>query len=103
MTDQAVPKHALSQLRVLFVSGLTPEHYGEYRLRALRRLGLEHVAVLNLYDDRYGAPGIAGKLQHRMQIGPGVLRFNSDVLATARRERIQIALFDKALDRKSVV
>jgi spore maturation protein CgeB len=97
MTDQAAPQQTLSRLRLLYVSGLTPEHYGEYRLRALRRLGLEHVAALDLYDDRYGAPGIAGKLQHRLQIGPGVLRFNSDVLATAHRERVQMALFDKAL------
>ena len=97
MMDEAVPKYALGRLRVLYVSGLTPEHYGEYRLRALRRLGLEHVAALDLYDARYGAPGIAGKLQHRLQIGPGVLRFNGDVLAAARRERVQVALFDKAL------
>lgn len=92
---EAVSHNLLSRLRVLFVSGLSPEQYGAYRLRALERMGLERVAALDL--NRYGAPGWMGKLQHRLQVGPGVRRFNSDVLETARREHAQVALFDKAL------
>jgi len=94
---EAGPNASLDRLRLLYVSGLTPEYYGEYRLRALRRLGLEHVAALDLYQGDYGAPGMMGKLQHRLQIGPGVLRFNRDLLSAARRERVHVALFDKAL------
>ena len=85
----------LGRLRVLFITSLTPHHFGVYRLGALRRLGLEHVAVLD--RDQYGAPGIRGKVQFRLQIGPEVSRFNRDVLAMARREQVQIAIFDKAL------
>ena len=85
----------LNRLRVLFVSALTPDYYGAFRLAALERLGLEHVSALDLQG--YNAPGIAGKVQHRLQVGPGVLRFNRDVLASAKRERVHVALFDKAL------
>ena len=40
-------EEALGHLRVLFVTSLTPNQFGVYRLGALRRLGLEHVAVLD--------------------------------------------------------
>ncbi|MGA9719235.1 MAG: glycosyltransferase [Acidobacteriaceae bacterium] len=86
---------ALGRLRVLFVTSLTPNHFGVYRLGALGRLGLEHVAVLD--RDHYGAPGIRGKVQFRLQIGPEVSQFNRDLFAIARREQAQIAIFDKAL------
>ena len=85
----------LKHLRVLFVTSLTPNYYGEYRLRALRRLELEHVGVLD--RDKYGTPGIRGKIEYRLQIGPEVSRFNRDLLAIAKRERIQVAILDKAL------
>jgi spore maturation protein CgeB len=85
----------LERLRVLFVTSLTPNQFGVYRLGALRRLGLAHVAVLD--RDNYSAPGIAGKVQFRLQVGPQVTRFNRDVLAIAKREQVQIAIFDKAL------
>ena len=88
-------EEALGHLRVLFVTSLTPNQFGVYRLGALRRLGLEHVAVLD--RDQYGAPGILGKVQFRLQMGPEVSRFNRDLLALADRERVQIAIFDKAL------
>jgi spore maturation protein CgeB len=89
------PQDTLARLRVLYVSNLEPDYYGEYRLRALRRLGLDHVAALDFRA--YGAPGILGKLQHRFQMGPKVQRFNRDLLSIARREKVQIVLFDKSL------
>jgi spore maturation protein CgeB len=88
-------EEALTHLRVLFVTSLAPNQFGVYRLGALERLGLEHVVALD--RDRYGAPGIVGKVQFRLQAGPGVLRFNRDLLALAARERVQIAILDKAL------
>ena len=88
-------EEALGHLRVLFVTSLTPNQFGVYRLGALRRLGLEHVAVLD--RDQYGAPGIRGKVQFRLQMGPEVSRFNRDLLALANREQVQIAILDKAL------
>lgn len=92
MTTEA---EELKHLRVLFVTSLTPNQFGGYRLGALHRLGLDHVAVLD--RDRYGAPGIRGKIQYRLQIGPEVSRFNRDLLALAQRERVNVAIFDKAL------
>src|ERR1700756_3853258 len=88
-------EEALTHLRVLFVTSLAPNQFGVYRLGALERLGLEHVVALD--RDRYGAPGILGKVQFRLQAGPGVSRFNRDLLALAARERVQIAILDKAL------
>jgi spore maturation protein CgeB len=91
----AKQEETLGRLRVLFITSLTPNQFGVYRLGALRRLGLAHVAVLD--RNHYSAPGILGKLQFRLQMGPGVLRFNHDLLTTAQREQVQIAIFDKAL------
>jgi spore maturation protein CgeB len=88
-------EETLEHLRVLLVTSLTPDQFGAYRLRALRRIGLEHVAVLD--QDQYGAPGILGKVQFRLLIGPEVSRFNRDLLALADREQVQVILFDKAL------
>ena len=45
---EGLPEESLGRLRVLYVSALEPDYYGEYRLRALRRLGLGHVAALDL-------------------------------------------------------
>ena len=85
----------LDKLRLLFVSSLQPDYYGAYRLAALQRLGLQQVSAIDL--DAYSLPGVLGKVQHRLQMGPGVRRFNRDVLAAARQQRVNVALFDKAL------
>jgi len=86
---------SLEELRVLFVTGLTPNQFGVYRLGALRRLGLQHVAVVD--RNQYGAPGILGKIEFRLQMGPQVARFNRDLLRVAREERINVAILDKVL------
>jgi len=87
---------ALGPLRVLYISSLTPDYYGEYRLRALRRLPLGHVAVLD-WSEYAGLSGIGGKLQFRMQAGPGVARLNRAVLQAVEREQANVLLCDKVL------
>ena len=91
----AMQQETLEHLRVLFITSLTPNQFGVYRLGALQRLGLEHVAAFD--RNNYGASGILGKIQFRLQIGSEVSRFNRDLLAVAQREQVQIAIFDKAL------
>jgi hypothetical protein len=86
---------SLENLRVLFVTDLTPNQFGVYRLGALRRLGLEHVAVLD--RNEYRSPGLVGKLEFRLQAGPQVDRFNRDLLRVARQERVNVAILDKVL------
>lgn len=90
MTDEA-----LEHLRVLYCSNLEPDYYGEYRLRALRRLPLEHVAALDTAP--FSGQGLIGKVQFRLQAGPGVQRLNHAILEAASRERAHILLADKVL------
>lgn len=97
--EEAMAKADIEGLRVLFVSNLTPDYYGEFRLRALRRLGLQHVAVLDLR--RYGTPGLWGKFEHRLQMGPAVQRLNRELIAAVERESAQVVLFDKTLGLQS--
>ncbi len=86
----------LSRLRVLYVSDLTPEYYGEYRYRALKRLPLGHVAALD-HVALAAIPGLAGKLQFRLQTGPGIARLNRAVLQAAEQEHANVLLCDKVL------
>jgi hypothetical protein len=93
---ETLPDGSLSRLRVLYVSDLTPEYHGEYRLRALKRLSLGHVAALN-WCVLAAVPGLAGKLQFRLQAGPGIARLNRAVLEAAEREHANVLLCDKVL------
>jgi spore maturation protein CgeB len=86
----------LGSLRVLYISSLAPDYYGEYRLRALRRLPLGHVAVLD-WSEYAGLSGLTGKLQFRLQAGPGVERLNRAVLQAVEREQANVLLCDKVL------
>jgi spore maturation protein CgeB len=86
---------SLADLRVLFVSGLTPDYYGAFRLATLRRLGLAEVIPLD--HQQYNARGLLGKLQFRTQVGVEVRRFNRDVLGLAQEHQVHLAWFDKAL------
>ncbi len=95
MTPTPTLPNRFQDLRVLFVSGLTPGYYGAFRLAALQRLGLE--AVIPLDQQPYHASGMAAKLQFRTQIGPGVTLFNRDILHLAREHKPHIAWFDKPL------
>jgi hypothetical protein len=81
---------------VLYVSNLTPEYYGEYRQRALNRLPLGHVAALDWFT-LAAIPGLAGKLQFRLQAGPGIARLNRAVLQAAELEHANVLLCDKVL------
>ncbi len=91
----AVTDDALDHLRVLYCSNLDPDYYGEYRLRALKRLPLEHVATLDA--GAFAGRGLAAKLQFRLQAGPGVQRLNHAILEAAQRERANVLLADKVL------
>jgi spore maturation protein CgeB len=86
----------LSGLRVLYISGIAPGYYGEFRLWALRRLGLEAVVPLD-YLEYTAAPGMWGKVQHRTQVGAGIRRLNRAILERAKAERVHAALCDKVL------
>ena len=86
----------LGRLRVLYVSSLTPNYYGVYRLRALQRLSLNHVAALDT-DLFPGPAGIVGKLQFRLQVGKWVERLNHAVFQAAEREGVTVLLCDKVL------
>ena len=90
----------LERLRVLYVASLTPDYYGEYRLRALRRLPLSHLATVDEDEFRL-LPGVAGKLEFRLQMGPRVERLNRAVLVAAERERANVVLCDKVLSLRS--
>jgi spore maturation protein CgeB len=90
------PEESLECLRLLYVSNLVPDYYGEYRLRALRRLGLGHVAAVDT-GAFTGLSGLAGKLQFRLQTGPGVERLNRAVLEAVEREQANVLLCDKVL------
>jgi hypothetical protein len=93
---EAFPEASLQRLRVLYVSSLAPDYYGEYRLRALKRLSMEHVAAVDT-GAFTGLSGIAGKLQFRLQAGPDVTHLNHAILRSAKRERANILLCDKVL------
>ncbi|HZD45834.1 MAG TPA: glycosyltransferase family 1 protein, partial [Acidobacteriaceae bacterium] len=93
---ESFPKEALERLRVLYVSNLVPDYYGEYRLRALRRLGLGHVAAVD--SGAFTAlSGVAAKLQFRLQAGPDVTHLNHAILQAAERERANVLFCDKVL------
>jgi spore maturation protein CgeB len=91
-----LPDDPLNSLRVLYCSHLTADYYGEYRLRALRRLPLAHVAALDT-DAFSNSRGLAGKLQFRLQAGPGVQRLNHAIVQEAEREQANVLLCDKVL------
>ncbi|MFL6428578.1 MAG: glycosyltransferase [Acidobacteriaceae bacterium] len=93
---EASPEESLERLRVLYVSSLAPDYYGEYRLRALRRLGLGHVAAVDT-NASARLSGFAGKLQFRLQAGPDVAHLNRAIVKAAERERANILLCDKVL------
>jgi hypothetical protein len=93
---ESFPKEALERLRVLYVSNLVPDYYGEYRLRALRRLELGHVAAVD--SGAFTAlSGLAAKLQFRLQAGPDVTHLNHAILQAAERERANVLFCDKVL------
>jgi spore maturation protein CgeB len=93
---EAFPKESLERLRVLYVSNLVPDYYGEYRLRALRRLELGHVAAVDT-GAFTALSGLAGKLQFRLQAGPDVTHLNHAILQAAEREQANVLFCDKVL------
>jgi spore maturation protein CgeB len=94
--SHAMPEMPLDRLRVLYLSGLTPDYYGEYRLRALRRLPLGSVSSLDT-NSFASASRLMNKLLFRLQAGPGVSRLNRAVLEAVDREGANVLLCDKVL------
>ncbi len=95
--NQALSQHTgLPDLRALYISGLTPGYYGAFRLEALRRLGVESVTPLDSTAFT-AARGVWGKVEHRVQMGPGVSRLNRAILEAARTGRVNVAWCDKVL------
>ena len=86
----------LGQLRVLFISGLTPGYYGQFRLEALKRLGLETVVSLDLMEYTAGR-GLLAKVQHRTQMGATVRRLNEAIVHRANAARVDVVFCDKVL------
>lgn len=82
-------------MRILYVGSLGPGQTAEHRRWALERLGHE-VVPLNA-DDYQARNGFLRKLEFRSQIGPGVLRFNHDIVSRAGAIRPDVAWFDKTL------
>jgi spore maturation protein CgeB len=93
---RAMQEMPLERLRVLYLSSLTPDYYGEYRLRALRRLPLGAVASLDTNSFASGSR-LMNKLQFRLQSGPGVWRLNRAVLQAVEREQANVLFCDKVL------
>ena len=91
-----MPEMPLERLHVLYLSGLTSDYYGEYRLRALRRLPLGSVSSLD--TNSFAATSrVMNKLQFRLQAGPAVSRLNRAVLEAVDRAEANILLCDKVL------
>jgi spore maturation protein CgeB len=91
-----MPEIPLERLRVLYLSGLTPDYYGEYKLRALRRLPLGSVSSLDTISFA-ATSGLMNKLEFRLQAGPGVSRLNRAVREAVDRAGANMLLCDKAL------
>jgi spore maturation protein CgeB len=82
-------------MKILYASGLSPNDSSLYRLWALERLGHEVIAF-NAYD--YAAGNLlVRKIAHRLVVGPGVDRLNSDLIQIAEREKPGLLWTDKLL------
>ena len=84
-----------SPLKILYVAGLSPQDSSQYRAWALQRLGHD-VRELNFYPYESGN-ALVRKVVHRVVAGPGVKRFNRDIVAMAERERPDVFWADKLL------
>jgi len=82
-------------VKILYASQLSPNDSALYRLWALERLG-HTVVPVNLLDYLPHSP-LLRKLEHRMQIGPGVARLNRDLLTLAETEKPDVFWADKLL------
>jgi hypothetical protein len=84
------------RLNILYVADLSHGATSRHRLWALQRLGCR-VTALDSWSYLYGGTPWARRLRLRLQLGPGVRRFNDAVLDHAHAERFDLAWFDKPL------
>lgn len=83
-------------MKILYVAPLSRGSSAEYRLRALRRIGAEVVAVID--SETYGTKNaVFRKIEFRAGVGPEVSRFNRDVLRAAEEHSADIVWADKQL------
>ncbi|HEY5328325.1 MAG TPA: glycosyltransferase [Acidobacteriaceae bacterium] len=82
-------------LKILYGAGLSLADSSQYRAWALERLG-HTVVPLNFYAYESGN-ALVRKVVHRLTVGPGVERFNRDILAAAEREKPDVFWADKLL------
>jgi len=82
-------------LKILYVTGLSPNDTSQYRLWALERLG-HTVIPINAYHYQPANPFLR-KVFFRLQLGPWVARLNRDILAAAKHEKPDVFWADKLL------
>ena len=82
-------------LKIFYVAGLSEHDSALYRAWALERLG-HTVVTMNFYP-YLAANRWVRRVQHRVQVGAAVARFNRDVLAMAEREKPDVFWADKLL------
>lgn len=82
-------------MKILYIAPLSPNDSAEYRLWALRRLGVD-VVPLNSYDYGTRQP-LLQKIEFRAGIGPEVSRFNRDILRLVDKHKIDVLWADKQL------
>ncbi len=82
-------------MKILYAAQLSPNDSAQYRAWALERLG-HTVAPLNCLE-YVPRSALLGKVVHRAQVGPWVIRLNRDVLTAAERERPDVFWADKLL------
>jgi spore maturation protein CgeB len=82
-------------LKILYVAGLSPNDSSQYRAWALEREG-HTVVPLNFFPYE-SSMRLVRKINYRLQVGPGVARFNRDILAAAEREKPDVFWADKLL------
>ncbi len=89
------PASGVAPLKILYGAGLSAQDSSQYRAWALARLGHD-VVEFNFYPYESGN-WLVRKVVHRVVAGPGVERFNRDILAMAERERPDVFWADKLL------
>lgn len=82
-------------LKILYVSGLSPNDSSLYRMWALERLG-HKVVPLNTYEYE-DTETLVGKITFRLAAGPSIDRLNRALLSAAEREKPDMVWTDKML------
>ncbi len=82
-------------MKILYVAGLSPNDSSLYRQWAMERAG-HTVIPINVFAYESARP-LLRKIMHRLNVGPGVQRLNTDILRRAVSEDVDIVWGDKVL------